>query len=305
MDSVVTPIAEALRDAPPALLTRLAGVADLETQLQAMLEKGRSAWPAFQLPAPVFVRHAAEKLASRTPARGSTSAMHAADLYLACACARADPAALEAFERTVMPRVRGTLTRLGGATMSVDDLEQELRQRIFVSSTDAPPRIATYSGCGALIPWVNAVAARLTLNRLEPLASRHSRVQELTELPALQVNIELGFFKEQYRDLVAAAFRTAIGTLDENERTLLRLYGVDGLTLEQIASIYRINRSTAYRRMVAASDKLLKRLRATLRETLRVTPEELDSIFRLVRSQLELSFGVGVGVGHRDSEGPE
>ena len=72
------------------------GVADahatvVEAQLQAVYAMARNAWPAIDLAPDVYLRHVAER--SDDVPDGAA----AADLYLACACARGDAVALEAF----------------------------------------------------------------------------------------------------------------------------------------------------------------------------------------------------------------
>ena len=66
---------------------------------------GRAAWPTVELAPEAFAAYLAER--EPTPAR-------AADLYIACACARGDEEAIGRFEATYFEDVRAIVQRLAG-----------------------------------------------------------------------------------------------------------------------------------------------------------------------------------------------
>ena len=75
-----------------------------------LYETARAAWPTVSLEEAAFARY----LAARPSARendGSTA--HAAELYPACACARGDPAAIEAFDKAYLGDLDLALRALG------------------------------------------------------------------------------------------------------------------------------------------------------------------------------------------------
>src|SRR5262245_8643083 len=71
---------------------------DLEACLRAMTEQGRSAWHSLGVPPELFAAYVAERLppGQDTDVAGALRALHAADLYLACACAHGLPGAVKA-----------------------------------------------------------------------------------------------------------------------------------------------------------------------------------------------------------------
>src|SRR5262245_6981403 len=77
----------------------------LESGLAAAWEAGRAAWPQVALPAEPFVQHIAERLPAGADPMQVLRDLHAADLFLACACCRRDPSALELFETAVVASV--------------------------------------------------------------------------------------------------------------------------------------------------------------------------------------------------------
>ena len=78
--------------------------------------------------------------------------------------------------------------------------------------------------------------------------------------------------------------------LTEQERNLLRFSLLDSLTYEQIAAIYTVHRVTIRRWMSKLRDKLLDQTRGILSERLDVDQAELDSIVRLINSELHVSI---------------
>jgi RNA polymerase sigma-70 factor (ECF subfamily) len=62
------------------------------------------------------------------------------------------------------------------------------------------------------------------------------------------------------------------------------------MTIEAIAAVYGVHRMTISRRIAASRAEILATTQRLLRERLRVTPEELDSLLRLVQSRIDVSI---------------
>jgi len=71
---------------------------------------------------------------------------------------------------------------------------------------------------------------------------------------------------------------------------LLRYHHVDGLNIDEIGAIYRVHRVTAFRWLEKAKEKLVEATLARMRTRLNVSARELDSVLRLIRSQVHLSL---------------
>src|SRR5689334_10395795 len=106
--------------------------------LGARAQTAKAAWPGFDLPLEVFLP---------VLERADPSGLHDADLYLACACAQRVDGALAAFERAFLSQVPLFLKRMRPSPQLVDDVQQLLRQKLFVG---AAPKIAEYTGVGTL-----------------------------------------------------------------------------------------------------------------------------------------------------------
>jgi RNA polymerase sigma-70 factor (ECF subfamily) len=161
---------------------------------------------------------------------------------------------------------------------------------VLVADAGREPRIAAYSGRGALGKWLQVV----TLNAVINLRNQRRPVEEgVSErsLPLVSMgDPELGFIKERYRDQFLEAFREAIAGLPSEPRNLLRLHFVDGATLDQMAATFHLHRATIARRIADARGAILESARRRLADRLNVAGPDLDSLLRLMRSQLDLSL---------------
>ena len=86
------------------------------------------------------------------------------------------------------------------------------------------------------------------------------------------------------------AFSAAVAALTSAERAMLRYWLIDCLTIDDIAVLTGGHRSTAARRLGRIRDRLLARAHGILRRQLRVGADELESILRTLRSDLDLSL---------------
>lgn len=267
----------------------LEGIAGLEELLREHLTAARAAWPQVTLEPEAFIRHVARHL-SAEGTREVLRQLHAADLYLACACATGSPAALRAFEQHVLQVVP---TRLGTLPRStVDEALQVLRERMLMSRGDAPPKIATYSGRGSLLAWVVITAARIA----SELASRDGRRELPEESPeALEQMLASGdpeheLLKEDSRQLLKDVLKKVLAALPERERALLRMHHLHGFTMDQLATMHGESRSGVARRVAQARERLMKLVRTELGARLGAEGSELESLLGLVQSRLDLSL---------------
>jgi RNA polymerase sigma-70 factor (ECF subfamily) len=264
---------------------------ELEARLARALERGRAAWPGVTLDGPRFVAHLARHLPADAPPE-ALERLDLENLYLACACAEGVPAALAAFEAHLLPEVYVAVSRMKLDPLAMDELRQRVRQRMLVSTDDVPARLAAYPGTGPLAGWVRAAALWLARDLVRRDAGRaRSDDAGLALLVDPGDDPELAYLKTTYRAEFNAAFAQALATLGARERNLLRLKYLDGLGIDQLGALYGVHRSSAARYVRAAQDALLVATRRMLAERLRLTGSQLDSILRLISSQLDVSLG--------------
>jgi RNA polymerase sigma-70 factor (ECF subfamily) len=264
---------------------------DLEPLLAASIARARAAWPNMSLADEDFVRAIAARLVADAPAR-SLEAMHTDDLYLTCGCAAGDPVALAGFEAHCGSVIARAIATTGATGDERADLGQVVRQRLLVApATGGPPRVATYSARGSLRAWVRVVATREAA-RMLPRSRRDlaSGDDELAGLIASDDDPEVGYLKRLYRAEFKRAFHAAVEALDDRERLLLRQHTLDGLGIDQLATLHGVHRATAARWIEAARDAVLAGTQRELIRRLRLSRSELASVMRLIQSQLDVSL---------------
>lgn len=302
-ESLVRPFVDA---APAPVRPTLEAIQDLDRRLWALVAEGRAAWPDLPLDAKILVQFVAHHL---TPdmADAALDGLRPADLYLACACAQGMTAAINAFDRDYMREVDIALARMRIMAPRVADVKQLVRQRLFVGggTTGAPTsagKIAEYGGRGDLRRWVRSVAVRTCLNDLRK-GKREILVDDdqlIAQHAISQDDPEVEYMKRTYSNEFKAAFTEALTQLGPREQTLLRYHHVDGLNIDEIGAIYRVHRVTAFRWIEKAKELLVKATLDTLRARLKLPADELDSVLRMIRSQIHLSLVRHLG-GPKDS----
>jgi len=111
---------------------------------------------------------------------------------------------------------------------------------------------------------------------------------------------EVEYMKRTYSTEFKAAFGDALANLGPREQTLLRYHHVDGLNIDEIGAIYRVHRVTAFRWIEKAKEQLVKSTLDTLKTRLKLPASELESVLRMIRSQIHLSLVRHLG-GPKDS----
>jgi RNA polymerase sigma-70 factor (ECF subfamily) len=258
---------------------------ELAAALDARLHAARSVWAELELDPHEFARF----LAERTSDAQLPAPEHAADLYLACACARRIPGALEALDARFLAPARHAIGRVDANAQFVEEALQALREKLFVGAAGRAPKIADYEGRGPLRRWIMAAAARTALN-LRRSQAAHPKDALASDIGFDATDLELEYVKERYKAHFEQAVRAALAGLDTRERALLRLHYSERLGVDRLGAIYRVGRSTAARWLSKARERLLTATRALLTAELGLTASEFRSLAALVVSDLEISL---------------
>ncbi len=244
------------------------------------LRAAQAAWPSIQLDADVFYRYLDER----------PSADAAVELYLACACARGDHAALQVFEASYGPDIRQALSRMRASPEVVDEVVQLLRQKLFVGENGKRPRIAEYAGRGDLRSWLRVSAVRTALSYLR----KHQRevLVDEQQLPdvAAPADPELDHMKQLYRTEFRSALEHAVASLTPRERNLLRQHFIDGLGVEKLAGLYRVHTATSARWLAKARARIVVLTKEEMMRRLQLRRGDVSGILDLIKSQLEVSL---------------
>lgn len=201
----------------------------------------RAAWPDISVADEELAAYLAARLPAGPPALPSEA--RAADLYLACACARGDDTAVEAFQRRYFGEIDGAGRRAGAPDGVAAEARQSVARVLFTGPT---PAIATYAGRSDLRGWVRVTAIREVLLLTEK-ARREVPIGDAAVFDALSPasDLELAFLKDRYRAEFEEAFRAAFGALSDRERALFRHQLLDGWGIDEVAAHHGVHRSSA------------------------------------------------------------
>jgi len=287
--SLVRPFVDA---APAELRAQLEALPDLARRLWNLIAEGRAAWPDLALEPRVLVTFVAQRLEGDGDPEEAIDGLRAADLYLACACAAGSSEAITQFDRHYMKEVDIALARMRVGPPRVADVKQLVRTRLFVGADGVSGKIGEYAGRGDLRRWVRSVAVRTCLNDMRK--GKREIVTDDDQLIAQQAmpgdDPELAYMKRTYAHEFKEAFAQALAALGAREQTLLRYHHVDGSNIDEIGAIYRVHRVTAFRWLEKAKEQLVKGTLELLRARLKLSAKELDSVLRMIRSQIHLSL---------------
>jgi RNA polymerase sigma-70 factor (ECF subfamily) len=259
----------------------------LERLLAAHLEAARGAWPGVELAPAVFLPYLAARVLDGAAASTALPRLCVTDLFLACACAAGDARALAHLEHAFLPAISDYVRRLDPSAPFGDEVRQVMRERLLVRQGGRPPRITAYSGEGPLGGWLRVVAIRTARN----LRRSHRPAVPLEGVAARAPapDPEVAYLRRRCEQELQRALKLTIAGLPADERTVLRLYYLDGLTVQAIGVIYRVHASTITRWIARTRQQVLAETQRLLREHMQLGASELASVMGLVGSQLDLS----------------
>jgi RNA polymerase sigma-70 factor (ECF subfamily) len=243
------------------------------------LRRARDAYPDVRADADAFGAHVASRDGARTE--------HLGELWLAWAAARGDDAALRHLARMIEAEADVAARRIDRSAAFLDEVRQALRIRLLVADGERI-RIDNYMGRGPLRGWIGVAALRVALNLKR--SAKPSSVDILTELVKDEADPELRHLKTLYRAEFREALAAALAALPERDRAVLRLTYVDGLTMVALARLYDVHETTAARWVARAAECVAVDARKRLTSRLSLSASSLESVARMVLSNLDLSI---------------
>src|SRR6185436_7668314 len=98
-----------------------------------LYERGRRAYPEVPLDAARLAAHAGDRARSDVAAHEAVRELRAEDLFLACASAEGIPAALRAFDRTLLAKIPLYIRKLRAPAEIEEETRRVLLEKLFVS----------------------------------------------------------------------------------------------------------------------------------------------------------------------------
>jgi RNA polymerase sigma-70 factor (ECF subfamily) len=263
--------------------------AALEAALLAAIQQIATALPKIQGDPHVFVAHLAKNLPEDTPPLEGLTRIHVVDLALASYALAGNRAAQNELGGRTLARIPLFVARIDRSPSFADEVRQELSKKLLLPSEDGPPKLVSYTGRGPLEAWVRVAALRVAQNMKRGKASQS--MDEVGEhLAAPTEDPELRLLKKRYSAEFTDAFRTVLVGLEPDERNVLRLHYIDGLSIDQVGQAYQVSRATAARWLASARQKIVEETMRRLRERLGQSAPNAQSLLSLVKSQLDVSL---------------
>ncbi len=263
----------------------------LEAALQQVLAAARAAFPTVPLEEDAFLAHLAQRLEGDSDLAEALEALHAQDIFLAFAALRGAAPALEELDRRLVTASRSAVTQFRAPPSFTEDVQQLLRQKLLLSTAATPAKLLDYAGRGPLVLWLRVAALRVALNLLDAEKPRaQAEPGSLRALAAPQPSPESVLERQRFNPEFKAALEDALRQLSTRERNYLRLYFVEGLTVEAIARMEGAHKSTVSRWLTRSRETLLLEIRRLLAERLALSAAELDRLMGDHQSHLELSL---------------
>ena len=209
--------------------------------------------------------------------------IHADDLCLIIACERGDGKAWEDLVTNFDPVVKSAARKIASNSEDAEDLASSIWAELYGLKQDAggtrKTKLAYYSGRGSLGGWLRAIIAQMAVDRFRK-ESRMVQIEETREFENLAEessnnsnndhvvshaeNPEEIFSDKQTSADVAAALRSAIASLDAEDRLVLKMYYFDDLKLKDIAAVFGYHEATASRKLVRIQNDVRKAVEKAL-----------------------------------------
>jgi RNA polymerase sigma-70 factor, ECF subfamily len=280
---VGTPTLDAFREACGA---EAAAEAMSAAALERLLDQAQQAWPAL----PLDRRELAAALGRAVAGGIAAERLDAVEVALAGACAAHQPAALRAFEARYLAELPRVLGHMRLDPDVVAEVTQITRRRLLVEPGGGAPRLVTYAGHGQLRALVRVVATRAALDlRRSQGRRREVPVAELSAVLFASADPERAAAQGRKAEVFRAAFEAAVAELPPADRTLLRMYAIDGVGIDGLAAVAGIHRSTAARRLARIRAAIAAQTRARL-QAAGLQQTELESVIGVIDEGLELTL---------------
>lgn len=284
MSSGAAPRSDLERDRPPRA-NRYSRSVIPTAVVDELVAAGRSAWPGIDVDRDVYAAFVDERLGEAAAAPAGRD--RAVELYLTCACAAGDVAAIARFERAFFTEIDEAARRARAGEAVAADARQELARSLF---TGEKPAIGTFRGRGDLRGWMRVTAMHQVLKLLKR-QNRDVLVDDERFLDAMcpPQDPELGHLRAHFRAPLITAFHRAIASLTDEQRSLLRRQ-LDGITIDRLAAERGVHRATAARWLADARRAVRDATRRELAALIGAGNAEADSIIRLASSRLDVSL---------------
>lgn len=178
------------------------------------------------------------------------------------------------FDEVVLSEAKATLLKRGATREEADEIAQRVRVTLFAGPQ---PKIGDFRGSGSFIGWVRTFAVRAWINERTRGAPRANAADALLATIAPSTEGAESVSHRQLAPIVRTALREGLASLTPRERSILQFVVVDGTGLEQVASVYRVHRTTVMRWLERALDEVRTKVRRAIERDAGLTASDVES----------------------------
>ena len=166
-----------------------------------------------------------------------------------------DDTAFNQVIQTYRKRILGTISRLIGRPEDVEDVGQEVFVRLYYSLEQLrTPEVFE--------PWLYRLTVNAAYDYLRRQRRRgESRMADLSEQQVVMADAAAGGKKneeDQHKARVREQVDQLLSAVSEEDRILLTLKEVEGLSLRELEKIYKVNENALKVRLFRARQRVLK-----------------------------------------------
>src|SRR5271157_4616823 len=171
-----------------------------------------------------------------------------------------DDSAFNQIVQAYRKRILGTISRTIGRPEDVEDVGQEVFLRLYYSLDQLrTPEVFE--------PWLYRLTVNASYDYLRKQRRRNeSRMSDLSEQQVMMADAVAGgkaSNEEQRRKQVKELAESLLGAVSEQDRILLTLKVVEGLSLKELERIYSVNENALKVRLFRARQRVLNAYHAT------------------------------------------
>ena len=152
-------------------------------------------------------------------------------------------------------RILGTITRLIARPEDVEDVAQEVFLRLYFSLDQLRTAVV-------FEPWLHRLTVNAAYDYLRKQRRRQEyRMSDLSEQQVLMADASASGkaeHDEQHQKKIRESVDSLLGAVSEQDRILLMLKEVEGLSLKELEKIYKVNENALKVRLFRARQRVLK-----------------------------------------------
>src|SRR3954471_2365528 len=152
-------------------------------------------------------------------------------------------------------RILGTIARLIGRPEDVEDVGQEVFLRLYYS-------LDQLRAAEVFEPWLYRLTVNAAYDYLRRQKRRHeSRMSDLSEQQVMMADAVAGgkvTQEDQRRTNVKEFVDSLLDSVSEEDRILLTLKEVEGLSLKELEQVYKVNENALKVRLFRARQRIIK-----------------------------------------------